>query len=97
MPGGQLAEIAEVVCDGHFTVFQQTTPLPWMQAVRQLGLEGVLVLEAIPETPAYKAGIRSTYRDQAGRLVLGDIITALNGKPVCDFACAAEYLMPSAT
>lgn len=32
------------------------------QAVRQLGLEGVLVLEALPGTPAYDAGIRSTYR-----------------------------------
>jgi S1-C subfamily serine protease len=52
------------------------------QAVRQLGLEGVLVLEALPGTPAYDAGIRSTYRDDSGRLVLGDIITGFNGKPV---------------
>lgn len=34
----------------------------WVQAVRQLGLEGVLVLEALPNTPAYDAGLRSTYR-----------------------------------
>ena len=33
-----------------------------VQAVRQLGLEGVLVLEALPNTPAYDAGLRSTYR-----------------------------------
>jgi S1-C subfamily serine protease len=52
------------------------------QAVRQLGLEGVLVLEALPNTPAYDAGLRSTYRDASGRLVLGDIITGLNGKPI---------------
>ena len=32
------------------------------QAAQQLGVQGVLVLEAMPSTPAYDAGIRSTYR-----------------------------------
>lgn len=53
------------------------------QAVQQLGLEGgVLVLEALPGTPAADAGIRSTYRDGSGRLVIGDIIVGINGNPV---------------
>lgn len=32
--------------------------------------------------PAWKSGIRGTSRDEYGRLVLGDIITAINGKNV---------------
>jgi S1-C subfamily serine protease len=32
------------------------------QTVRQIGLEGVLVLEVPPGTPAAKAGLRGTYR-----------------------------------
>jgi S1-C subfamily serine protease len=52
------------------------------QAVRQLGVDGVLVLEVPSGSPAAKAGIKGTYRDASGRLVLGDVITGINGKPV---------------
>jgi len=51
-------------------------------AAEQLGLGGVLVLDAKPGGPAAKAGIRSTKRDEAGRLILGDIITGMNGTKV---------------
>lgn len=44
------------------------------QALRQLGLEGVLVLNAPPGSPAAAAGILGTSRDGLGRLVLGDVI-----------------------
>lgn len=33
-------------------------------------------------SPAAKAGLRATYRDKAGNLVLGDIITSIDGQPV---------------
>jgi S1-C subfamily serine protease len=49
--------------------------LRWVQAVRQLGLEGVLVLEALPNTPAYDAGIRSTYRCIACTFSLQMVLT----------------------
>jgi len=53
------------------------------QAVRQLGLEGgVLVLEALPGGPAAKAGIKSTFRDNSGRVILGDIIVGIEDSPV---------------
>lgn len=52
------------------------------QSVEQLGVSGVLVLDAPPDGPAGKAGLKSTKRDAYGRLVLGDIITSVNGQKV---------------
>lgn len=52
------------------------------QSVEQLGVTGVLVLDAPADGPAGKSGLKSTKRDAYGRLVLGDIITAVNGKKV---------------
>ncbi|EOA24063.1 hypothetical protein CARUB_v10017283mg [Capsella rubella] len=52
------------------------------QSVEQLGVSGVLVLDAPPSGPAGKAGLQSTKRDGYGRLVLGDIITSVNGTKV---------------
>uniref|UniRef100_A0A0E0A2Z3 PDZ domain-containing protein n=1 Tax=Oryza glumipatula TaxID=40148 RepID=A0A0E0A2Z3_9ORYZ len=52
------------------------------QSVEQLGLSGVLVLDAPPNGPAGKAGLQSTKRDSYGRLILGDIITSVNGAKV---------------
>ncbi|XP_010925542.2 protease Do-like 1, chloroplastic [Elaeis guineensis] len=52
------------------------------QSVEQLGLSGVLVLDAPANGPAGKAGLQPTKRDAYGRLILGDIITSVNGKKV---------------
>ncbi|CAI9758597.1 unnamed protein product [Fraxinus pennsylvanica] len=52
------------------------------QSMEQLGVSGVLVLDAPPNGPAGKAGLQSTKRDAYGRLILGDIITSINGKKV---------------
>ncbi len=48
----------------------------------QLGVTGILVLDAKAGGPAYKAGINGTKRDEFGRLVLGDIITGFNNQKV---------------
>ena len=48
----------------------------------QLGVQGILVLDARKGGPAWKSGIKGTSRDKYGRLVLGDIITAMNKKKV---------------
>lgn len=40
---------------------------------------GILVLSAREGGPAFKAGLKGSSRDEYGRLVLGDIITAVNG------------------
>ncbi|KAF5201573.1 Protease do-like 1 protein [Thalictrum thalictroides] len=52
------------------------------QSVEQLGVSGVLVLDAPANGPAGKAGLISTKRDGYGRLILGDIITSVNGKKI---------------
>ncbi|KAI3704787.1 hypothetical protein L1987_75016 [Smallanthus sonchifolius] len=54
------------------------------QSTEQLGVSGVLVLDAPPNGPAGKAGMLSTKRDAYGRLILGDIITSVNGKKVAN-------------
>ena len=53
-------------------------------ALDQLGLGGVLVLDARAGGPADRAGVRSTTRDETGRLILGDIIVELAGYPIND-------------
>ena len=50
--------------------------------VRRLGLEGVLIVEVTPGSAAEKAGLRPTKQDQFGRVILGDLIVAADGKPV---------------
>jgi S1-C subfamily serine protease len=49
---------------------------------QSLGVEGVLVLEVIQGSGAQEAGIRPTRRVASGRVVLGDVIVAVDGEPV---------------
>lgn len=49
---------------------------------RSWGLAGVLVVSVTPEGGAVAAGLRPTTRDEWGRVVLGDVIEAVDGKPV---------------
>jgi S1-C subfamily serine protease len=49
---------------------------------QQLGISGVLVLYVKPNSPAAQAGMRGIYRDESGERRLGDIITAIDDKPV---------------
>jgi S1-C subfamily serine protease len=52
------------------------------QVTRQLGLKGALIIRVLPDSPAAKAELRGTERDEDGRLILGDLIVAVDGKPV---------------
>ena len=52
------------------------------QIAERLGVTGVLVVDVIPGSTAAKAGIRPTRREGSGRVHLGDIITAIDGKKV---------------
>ncbi|MEM1324962.1 MAG: trypsin-like peptidase domain-containing protein [Bacteroidota bacterium] len=54
---------------------------------RQLSnVEGVLVLQVAEGSGAEQAGLQPTARDQYGRIVLGDIITAIDGKKIASYS-----------
>ena len=62
---------------------------PWLgvelapdQVSHQFGSKGVLILRVEPDSPAAKAGLRPTHRDETNHIQLGDVITALNDKSV---------------
>jgi len=52
------------------------------QIAQRLGVTGVLVVDVARDGAAAKAGIQPTRRDSEGRLRLGDVITAIDGKKV---------------
>lgn len=54
------------------------------EIAEQLGLGGVLVLDAREGGPAERAGIRSTKRDDSGRLLLGDVIVGIDEEKIED-------------
>ncbi len=52
------------------------------QIAQRLGLTGVLVVDVARGSAAAKAGIRPTTRDSFGRVRLGDVIVAIDGKKI---------------
>jgi S1-C subfamily serine protease len=52
----------------------------------KLGVKkGILVGDVLPNTPAAQAHLKGTYRNSWGRIVLGDVIVAINAHPVNDY------------
>jgi S1-C subfamily serine protease len=45
-------------------------------------VKGILVVDVVPGSAAAKAGIRPTRREGSGRVLLGDVVTAVDGKKV---------------
>ncbi len=54
------------------------------QLARNLGVEGVLVIQVLPGSGAAKAGLKGT-RQVAGGLILGDVIQAIDGRKIRDY------------
>ena len=52
------------------------------QITRQWGLQGALVIDVIKGSGSDNAGIRPTYRNRDGRIVLGDIIVGINNEKI---------------
>jgi len=52
---------------------------------RSIGVEGVVLLEVYPNSPAEKAGLKGMTRDRYGRILLGDIILTIDGSPIRDY------------
>jgi S1-C subfamily serine protease len=53
---------------------------------QRLGInKGVLIADVIPNTPAQQMHLHGTHRDAWGRIVLGDVIIAINAHPVPNY------------
>ena len=63
----------------HASMGIQIAPDQWLA---QLGLSGVLVLNVTPGGPAAQAGVAPTLRRLDGSIELGDVIEAIDGKPI---------------
>ena len=50
--------------------------------IRRYRIEGVPVVRVFPGLPAAEAGLRGAYRNSRGEIMLGDIITHIDDKPV---------------
>jgi len=48
----------------------------------QLGVDGVAIAEVLPDSPAARAGLQGAQSTRARRVVLGDRIVAIDGKPM---------------
>lgn len=52
---------------------------------QSIGVEGVVLREVYSDSPAEKAGLKGTSRDQYGRIILGDIIVSIDGDPIRNY------------
>jgi S1-C subfamily serine protease len=53
------------------------------QLAEQVGVDqGALIIKVVSNSPAAKAGLRGNWRDDEGQPHLGDIITAIDKKPI---------------
>ncbi|MGB5733371.1 MAG: trypsin-like peptidase domain-containing protein [Thiohalocapsa sp.] len=57
-----------------------------------LGLEGVVILRVEPDSPAAVAGLEGTRVSEAGDVIPGDIIQAVDGKPVGEMGDLIDLL-----
>jgi len=48
----------------------------------QLGIDGVAIAEVLPDGPAARAGLQGAQVTRARRVILGDRIVGVDGKPV---------------
>src|SRR5688572_1363702 len=74
--------VPQLIRDGKITRPALGVQLAPEQITRQLDLKGVLILEVEPDSPAAKAGLRPTRRDEGNRVHLGDVLLAVGDTPV---------------
>lgn len=56
------------------------------QVAKRFGIDkGILIADVLPHTPAAQAGLKGTYRDHWGRIVLGDILVGINDQVITDY------------
>lgn len=87
--------VPEIIAYGYFRrpVIGIATNDRVSEAVTQrLGVQGMLIVEVQPDTPASRAGIRATRLERDGSIIPGDIVQSLDGRPV-DGAAALDRLL----
>lgn len=65
--------------------------------LQRIGKEGVLIVNVVQNGPASVAGLRPTYRNSRGQMVLGDIIVAIDTEKIenlNDLTLALERYLP---
>ena len=74
--------VAELIRSGKVTRPGIGIQIAEEQIADRLGVKGILVVDVVAGSAAAKAGIRPTRREGSGRVRLGDVITAVDGKKV---------------
>ncbi len=75
--------VPELIAYGHEVRPVMGVELADDELGQRLGISGVLVLRVLPSSPAEHVGMVPTRRDPAsGEIVLGDVITQIDGAPV---------------
>jgi len=61
------------------------------------GVQGVVIVDVQPNSPAAKAGLEGVTQERGGVVVLGDVITTLNGRAIktaSDIVSAMDKVRP---
>ena len=70
------------------------------QHTQRLKMEGALILDVVPDSPADKFGLQATKKDLRGNIILGDLITQINNEVIstnADLFLALEKYNPGDT
>lgn len=70
------------------------------QHTKRLKMEGALILDVVPSSPADRFGLRATEKDRRGNIILGDLITQINDEKItnnADLFLALEKYNPGDT
>lgn len=70
--------VPEIITHGKVTKPGLGITLASEAITRRLNIEGVLILDVIPDSPAEKVGLKPTTRSGRGRILLGDILVRID-------------------
>ncbi len=84
--------VPQLIQHGKVTRPQLGVILADPRLAQRLGVDGVLLMSVNEGSGAEKAGLRGTRRDENGDILVGDVITGVDGKPVHSYDDLATLL-----